>query len=106
MRGIYPGRTASFLMGHHLLIHYSAAGHWPPSLEKEPRPGQLSDVSWLGICQNGSSSIPCLPGDFPQGFWATEEPRLGGIICENPGPGVWKGLGRWQGATALVGGLS
>lgn len=28
----------------------------------------------------------------------------GGIICENPGPGVWKGLGRWQGPQpSLVG---
>lgn len=38
--GIYPGRTASFLMGHQLLIHYSAAG--PIIRERTHGPGQLS----------------------------------------------------------------
>lgn len=31
-RGVHPGRTTSFLTGHHLLIHYSAVGHRPPLL--------------------------------------------------------------------------
>ena len=56
--------------------------------------------------QNDSSATSCCPGDFPQSFWATEEPRLDVIICENLGPCMWKRLVTWHGNTALAGGLS
>lgn len=47
-----------------------------------------------------ASSEPPLPGESPQGFRVTEEPRLG-VTCKNSGPcTMWKGWlmgpGTWE----------
>lgn len=104
MRGIYPVWTPSFLTGH-LLIYHPTVRQPPIITEKETGLGRcLMSPGWG--CGSDSSATSCRPGDFPQSFWATEEPRLDVIICENLEPCMWKRLVTWHGNTALAGGLS
>lgn len=94
------------------LIHRAAMGSTPDYPYYSYKKTGGSDVMGTHQCLPAGdmekllSSIPLLPGDSPQSFWVTEEPRLVITVCKYLGLHVWKGLVMWHGDTAIAGGLS